>query len=154
MSTTEYLLRLLKYDDWANHEALNSIKGTRLHRSRKLLAHIISAEHEWFNRLSGEPQQLAIWPEWSFEECEAQLGEIASAWRNYLSEAGDDRLKQKISYTNSKGEVFEGTVHDIVMHVVIHSSYHRGQIATDQRLDGSAPPFTDFVHCIRKGFID
>jgi len=35
----------------------------------------------------------------------------------------------------------------------MHSAYHRGQIATAMRAAGYAPAYTDFIHCIRQGFV-
>jgi len=39
------------------------------------------------------------------------------------------------------------------MHVIMHSAYHRGQIATDMRAAGLTPAYTDFIHSIRRGFV-
>jgi uncharacterized damage-inducible protein DinB len=35
--------------------------------------------------------------------------------------------------------------------VVIHSAYHRGQIAADVRAAGHEPAYTDFIHATRTG---
>jgi uncharacterized damage-inducible protein DinB len=35
----------------------------------------------------------------------------------------------------------------------MHSAYHRGQIAADMRAAGFAPPYTDFIHAVRQGFV-
>jgi uncharacterized damage-inducible protein DinB len=40
-------------------------------------------------------------------------------------------------------------VDDILMHVVMHSAYHRGQIALEVRCAGQTPAYTDFIHAIR-----
>ena len=32
------------------------------------------------------------------------------------------------------------------MHVIMHSAYHRGQIAADVRAAGLTPAYTDFIH--------
>ena len=56
--------------------------------------------------------------------------------------------------TNSKGEPWTSRVEDILLHVVMHSAYHRGQIASDVRASGHTPAYTDFIHCVRQGFIE
>jgi len=38
--------------------------------------------------------------------------------------------------------------------VVMHSAYHRGQIASSLRAAGLAPAYTDFIHGIRQGFVE
>jgi uncharacterized damage-inducible protein DinB len=40
------------------------------------------------------------------------------------------------------------------MHVIMHSAYHRGQIAADTRAAGFTPAYTDFIHAIRNEFVD
>jgi uncharacterized damage-inducible protein DinB len=59
-----------------------------------------------------------------------------------------------VSYTNSKGELWTSTVEDILTHLVIHSAYHRGQIASDLRSAGREPAYTDYIHAVRQGLIE
>ena len=40
------------------------------------------------------------------------------------------------------------------MHVLMHSAYHRGQIAADMRAAGLTPAYTDFIHSVRQGFVE
>ena len=53
-------------------------------------------------------------------------------------------------YTNSRGEAWTSTVEEILTHVVIHSAYHRGQIASDVRASGGVPAYTDYIHAVRQ----
>ena len=62
-------------------------------------------------------------------------------------------LAKSVSYQNSKGENWSSRKGDIIVHVVMHSAYHRGQIATDMRAAGLTPAYTDFIHSIRQGFV-
>ena len=67
---------------------------------------------------------------------------------------GPEKLAEAVSYKNSKGEVWSNSVQDILMHVVIHSAYHRGQIAADMRSAGHVPAYTDFIHGVRQGLLE
>ena len=58
-----------------------------------------------------------------------------------------------MSYRNSKGEAWSSRKEDILMHVIMHSAYHRGQVATAMRAAGSTPAYTDFIHSVRQGFV-
>jgi uncharacterized damage-inducible protein DinB len=62
-------------------------------------------------------------------------------------------LDRPVRYTNSKGEPWTSTVEDILTHLVIHSAYHRGQIASDLRNAGQKPAYTDYIHAVRQGLI-
>ena len=38
---------------------------------------------------------------------------------------------------------------DVLLHVVMHSVYHRGQIATEVRAAGHTPAYTDYIQAVR-----
>jgi len=149
-----HLSRLLRYDIWANGETLDSLRqGPPPARSLKWMGHIVGAEYLWLARLREEPAPLPVWPDLAVEQCAAHLGELSGMWHEYLADAGANRVAQRVTYTNSKGEEWTSAVEDILNHVTIHSAYHRGQIASDLRAAGQAPAYTDFIHAVRLGLI-
>ncbi|MFZ0956668.1 MAG: DinB family protein [Candidatus Sulfotelmatobacter sp.] len=147
--------RQFDYDAWANREVLTTIRGSRASalRSLQLLAHIVSAKLLWLERLQAQPQSQPVWPEWGLEECAARSAEVSELWRKYLDALGPDDLGKTVSYKNSKGEPWTSTVEDVVTHVLLHSAYHRGQIASFMRASGDAPAYTDFIHAVRQGLL-
>ena len=54
-------------------------------------------------------------------------------------------LQQIITYTNTKGEQFSNTAQDILFHIINHTTYHRGQIATECRINGIEPLVDDYI---------
>jgi uncharacterized damage-inducible protein DinB len=46
---------------------------------------------------------------------------------------------------NLAGNTYRNTLADLIRHVVNHSTYHRGQLATQLRQLGQIPPATDFI---------
>jgi uncharacterized damage-inducible protein DinB len=156
MELLEHFRRQFVYDAWANREVLTNLISNAASpaRSLQLLAHILSAEGLWLERLRQQPQSLAVWPDLSFDQCQAQIDELDGLWRDYLSQLSPQRLSQKIAYQNSKGEPWSSTVEDVVTHVLLHSAYHRGQIASQTRAAGEAPAYTDFIHAVRQGLIE
>jgi uncharacterized damage-inducible protein DinB len=156
MQLLDHLRRQFAYDTWANREVLTTLKksSSASSRPRLLLAHILSAERLWLERIQGGPQSLPVWPEFSFEQCEAQITELKSLWRTFLIELSPGGLSNEITYKNSKGEAWTNTIEDILTHVLLHSSYHRGQIATQVRAGGDQPAYTDFIHAARQGLME
>lgn len=155
MDFLEHLRRLLAYDDWANREVcrvLNEAEPPPA-RSQKLLAHIIGAEELWLDRLLAEKKPVEVWPALTSGQCEARLTELARRWRSYLAGMSAEKLTAPIAYVNSKGEPWKSPAEDVLLHVVMHSAYHRGQMATDMRAAGHTPAYTDFIHCVRQGFV-
>ncbi len=156
MTLLEHFRRQCEYEFWATAEVLRVLAGLPdpPSASTRLLAHIIAAQHLWLARLRSHPPRLAVWPALSLAECAAELREGEVEWQSYLDGLSDDDLSGECNYTNSKGEAWKNSVADILTHVGLHSSYHRGQIALEIRRSGSDPAYTDYVHAVRQGFIE
>jgi uncharacterized damage-inducible protein DinB len=149
----EHLRRQFVYEEWANHEVLSAVRANQDANARQLqlLAHILSAQGLWLERLKQQAQSLPAWPEFNLEECESQATELGWLWREYFDTFPLSHLSETISYKNSKGELWTNTAQDILTHVLLHSAYHRGQIASQMRANGQTPAYTDFIHAVRQG---
>ncbi len=156
MELLEHLRRQFTYDEWANREVLVGLSaGARpAGRPLQLLAHILSSERLWLERIKKQPQSQPIWPDFTLEQCKAQIADLTVLWHDYLGQLSSAQLAEKVTYKNSKGESFTSTVQDVLTHVLLHSAYHRGQIATQVRAGGDTPAYTDFIHAVRQGLID
>jgi uncharacterized damage-inducible protein DinB len=156
MKLLDHLRRQFVYDAWANREVLANLKSSAssIQRPLQLLAHIVSAERLWFERLKAQPQTLPVWPDSSLDQCESQIEEMKTLWQQYLAQLSLAQISTPLAYKNSKGEPWTSTVEDILTHVLLHSAYHRGQIATHIRTAGEQPAYTDFIHAVRQGLIE
>jgi uncharacterized damage-inducible protein DinB len=156
MELIEHLRRQFAYDAWANREVLTGLRSSPhpSARSLQLLAHILSAERLWLERIRNQPQSLPVWPDFTAEQCELQITELAQLWREFLGQLSPAGLAEKVSYKNSKGEPWTSSVEDVLTHVLLHSAYHRGQIASQVRAGGEQPAFTDYIHAVRQGLIE
>jgi uncharacterized damage-inducible protein DinB len=156
MNNISHLQRLFSYDTWANREVVASLQklGKPPARSVQLLGHVISAQRLWLERIEAHPQSLPVWPNLNLLQCEREMADLCERFRNYLDTKGDSALSKRVTYTNSKGQTFTSEVGDILMHVIMHSVYHRGQIAADMRAAGFEPAYTDFIHSIRKRSVE
>ena len=155
MDMPPYLHRLFAYDAWANREVIESLKktGAAPPRALRLLAHIVIGEQLWMSRLKQEKKTVAVWPELTLSQCEAQVAELRTLWQDYLNGLAPSQVSDPIPYTNTEGESWVNTIEDILMHVAMHSAYHRAQIAAELRASGHKPANTDLIHCIRRGFV-
>jgi uncharacterized damage-inducible protein DinB len=118
------------------------------------MAHIVGAESEWLRRLGRPAPDLPVWPALAPEDCARFLPALSDAWGALLGGPSADDLNRIVQYTNSKGERWSNTVADIVTHVTLHSSYHRGQIATLLGRAGESVPYTDYIEFVRRGYGD
>ena len=151
----ERFQHLFRYDEWANREFLNAFAriSPSLPRPLKLMAHILGTQYVWYSRIRAEKSLLAVWPELSIEACQEHVRRLSRTWNAYLDQADEARLATQISYRNTKGESWTSSTEDILMHVIMHSAYHRGQIASDMRAAGHTPAYTDYIHGVRQNLL-
>jgi uncharacterized damage-inducible protein DinB len=159
MQATDFQ-RMFAYDSWANHECLAALRAAKSPSADGVgrMAHILSAEKLWLERIQKRSQSMPVWPSSTIDDCIRLADEMASAWRDYLTELGAHSpgaaLDNKVDYRNSKGEPWSSRLEDILTHVLFHSAYHRGQIALQMRASGITPASTDFIHAVRQGFVE
>ncbi|HEV2426240.1 MAG TPA: DinB family protein [Terriglobia bacterium] len=165
MGTIDHYRRLFRYDRWANGEVLGALRlsadpsepgndeprGEAVRQALKRFAHILGAEWLWLARLNLPAEAMAVWPELTLDQCVRQIGTLGDAWDGYLAGLDAAGLDKTIDYTNSKGQPWRSRVEDVLMHVVMHSAYHRGQIAVEMRAAGLIPAYTDFIQAVRAG---
>jgi uncharacterized damage-inducible protein DinB len=156
MNAKQSFLRNFSYDYWANRECLSALTAATPMppKALRFMAQTISAQKLWLDRLQHVPQGVAVWPSSSIEDCAALADEMYFAWKKYLTELPPADLEKEIDYRNSKGESWSSHVEDILTHVLMHSAYHRGQIALEMRATGLQPPYTDFIHAVRRGLVE
>jgi len=155
LNLADYLRKDFAYNAWANHEVLAAIRAGSGEntRSLQLMAHILAAERVWLERLRQVPQSVPVWPEPNLAQCEAEAARLSGEWHEYLDLVTAGDVNQTISYKNTEGQAWTSAIVDVLTHVVMHSAYHRGQIASHMRSIGQAPAYTDFIHGVRQGLV-
>ena len=149
------LERLFAYDAWANAESLASVRDAGAPPvALRVMSHVAAAERLWKVRVDGVPTAVVVWPDWTPDACAAELDGIAAEWRSLVATLAPADGMRQVSYVNSKGEPWTTSVDDVLAHVLLHSSYHRGQVAYILRAGGAEPAYTDYAHCVRNGLID
>ena len=165
-------LRMFAYDYWANRECLAAMRaaGSVSPDTVGRMAHILSAQKLWLERILKQRQSMPVWPGLTIDDCVALAEEMSSAWRSYLMQLTSQlttqfttqlgthlppgSLDDQVEYRNSKGQAWSSRVEDVLTHVLFHSAYHRGQIALQMRASGMEPAYTDFIHAVRQGLVD
>lgn len=114
------------------------------------LAHALIADRVWLLRLRGDSTDgVALWPDLDASAIRALARRNAAAYALYLNDLDD--VGATIDYTTSKGEVYTSTVSDVLNHVLLHASHHRGQVNAALRQAGHEPQWVDFIAWLRAG---
>ena len=140
----DFFKEIFEYTYYFNTKVLDVLLQDQLtfpEKSLQLLNHTINTQEVWNARIKQTPNTTTAW----------QMRPV-----HLLSEINDDNYKislqiidtfdfnQIIHYANSTGAEYDNSVKDILFHIVNHSTYHRGQIATDCKLNGIPPLVTDY----------
>ena len=149
---------LFAYNDWANRrllEALGRLAGGRLGTVvessfpslGETFAHIIFAEWLWLRRWLGEsPTGAPSWVESAtLKQLQETLSEVQSDRSALLERLDDAGLDFVVRFRDTEGDEYAHPLGHLMRHVVNHSTYHRGQAATQLRQLGEAPPGTDLI---------
>jgi uncharacterized damage-inducible protein DinB len=115
------------------------------------LEHIFWGDRLWLSRLEGVPRTTLK------DDGERYIvAELEPAWRTVLDSferfAANAEPETLCRYRNLSGELFEIPVGQIIMHVVNHATYHRGQVSTMLRQLGRIPPSGDMIVYYRDRF--
>lgn len=151
MNSLEHLRQIFDYNDWANRRIITALKENPIEKARKILAHLLITEQEYFERLYGKDSKgFDFWQDLSLEQCGALAREISEKYEKLLRRFDEEGLDLKTTYRTSEGEWKENTFREILTHVPFHSAIHRGNIMLKIREEGFEPPKIDYIVYLRE----
>lgn len=162
--TVAELLDLFEYNQWAHERILEAAAGLETDEYarqaggsfpslRSTVEHLLAVEVVWLSRweghslgdapdFSGCSDALALWSIWT------------SFWKRqfaFLNELTEESLSTPVAIRTRSGIETVQPLRDTMIHVVNHSTYHRGQAASQIRIAGGKPPSTDyFMYCLAR----
>jgi uncharacterized damage-inducible protein DinB len=142
-----HIRKLVEHLKWADAAALASLRRAASPSSRalQLYAHVVGAEAVWLARVAGRPADVAVWPKITLEEAASLARRNAGELDQVVAALNAADLDREIAYRTSAGDPFRSTLEDILLHVCLHGTYHRGQIALLVRDGGDEPGPTDYI---------
>ena len=151
MESIEHLRELYIYNDWANRRIVAALKSNRSEKSLKILAHLLVTEQEYYERLYGKDSTgFDFWQNLTLEDCGNLAKENAEKYERLLKRFDDEGLGQNCSYKTSEGVGYTNSFRELLTHVLIHSSIHRGNIVLKMREENFTPPIVDYIIYLRE----
>jgi uncharacterized damage-inducible protein DinB len=145
-----HIRSLIDHMAWADARVQESLRQPNVPaRALELYAHILGAEHVWLARLEQRQAALPVWPSLTLEQCEAVARENVRGFRAYVNRLASDDLQRTVHYRNSAGVEFDSGIEEILLHVALHGSYHRGQVTLLVRGAGAEPAPSDYIAFVR-----
>lgn len=154
----DQVLDLYGFHHWATGKTLAAFEGVTAAQldqpwggsfatGRGLLRHILGAEWLWCQRWNGaSPKRVPeLSPHLDGSGFAAEWRDVRAAQQAFIDELSQAMLETDLTYTNLKGERWTYSLSDILLHVVNHGTYHRGQLTHLLRDLGCAAPSTDYL---------
>ena len=154
----DFVLDHFAYHHWASDRTLESVAalsvdqldepwGGSFKSGRALVRHVVGVEFLWCERWNGRsPKGLPEYPAtWSGRDYLKEWKKIRAEQSEYLSRLSRDMLLGELTYLNIKGERWTYHLSEVLIHIVNHGTYHRGQLTHLLRDMGLAAPSTDYT---------
>lgn len=154
----ELLQQYAAYNIWANKILLDRISklpeekimqeiASSFPSLYKTTAHLWFAEDIWWQRMKLVENITVAADSFtgSFAALCSQLIKQSQQWAAWVDAASDIQLNHVFAYVRSK-EQYKMKVHDMLLHLFNHATFHRGQLVTLLRQLGEDKiPATDYV---------
>lgn len=139
-------LKQIDYELWANNILIKAISDAHTPDERvyKLLSHLLIAPNTWLNRTLTKTQYLKLWDKLPMEDCLLLSLKNYKEWREFILSKTDKELQGKIFFP-FMGEPSTISIEDLLIHLVNHSSYHRGQIISLLKGKLTQLPLTTYI---------
>ncbi|MBP6184065.1 MAG: DinB family protein [Saprospiraceae bacterium] len=139
---------LFRFDCWVTGELLKTTiqLADPPMRAVLLCSHLLNAQRIWISRILGETIHPGVWEPQAMENWMAFLAKNDEGIKGVIA---TDDFHRIVHYRNTKGESYRNTVEDILQHLLLHSAYHRGQIAQLIRPDVDSLPLMDYIFFAR-----
>ncbi len=143
-----YFEDLYSYHHWANSLIVKTAENAVQVPSSavRLFSHLLDAHFIWLDRIEGRQSTYSIWQEHTVKDW---IDIDEQAYRRTISLIQSEGYKADygdvVYYQNSKGEMFENSIQEILTHVSNHTTHHRAQVARELRLHNIPPPTTDYI---------
>jgi uncharacterized damage-inducible protein DinB len=156
--TRNETVELFDYNEWANARLLKACANLSQNQWSQdlggsyptllgLVSHLVGAEWIWLRRWKGESPTSP--PDWFTHPTPSTLNyaleRVEEERREFLDAVPEDDLKREVEYALLDGSTGALPLRVLFRHVVNHSSYHRGQIASMLRRLNVTPPATDLL---------
>ena len=159
------LNELFDYNYWARDRQLQACAGLTEEQFlrplgnsfpslRDTLTHLLAVEWLWLERWRGRSPQTLLAPA-EFPT----LAALSQRWqtveremREYLAGLSEEALECPLTCVSTRGQTWTYPLWRMILHLLQHQSYHRGQVTALFRQLGVQPPKVDFLDAHDMGF--
>ncbi len=143
-------IKQFEFEFWSNTQILNALKKLKTtdERAFLLFSHLLSSHRMWLCRVNKTEMTCTLFQERTLQECEILMAENLKDWKLFLRNKSSEDLEQTIEFL-SAWEIIPSkrkmTIEDALIHLINHSSYHRGQIVASIKGKVDELPLSTYI---------
>ena len=146
----------LRYHGWASQKLLDAALGLdqeELYREMNVshkglirtLEHVLFADRIWFKRVVDPSLEVHPTSDRPHESLPLEWPQMQKRWEDWADSLSDADLQRSVSYKTLKGDPSESPLWQLMLHLVNHGTYHRGQAVAILKQLGAPVPPTDMI---------
>jgi uncharacterized damage-inducible protein DinB len=158
-----YIRELYSYNAWANRRVLDACSdlsndqltqqvGGSFGSLRNTLAHIIDVEwlylERWHGRAPASLPKAELYED--FRSLRERYEMVTQDFEKSIRALTDAELNGGVEFKNTKGTLYRHPLWEMLVHLVNHSTYHRGQVTVQFRAVAAKPIATDMIAFFRE----
>jgi len=109
------------------------------------LVHCYRAERIWLTRLQDKKADFRVEGDDTLAALQKNWPTVQAGWSDWARMLTDEAAGGNLTYPDLKGNPWTQPISTVVMHVVNHSTHHRGQAVGFIRSLGHTPPNVDLI---------
>ena len=140
-----FFIDKFEYNFACNQKLIGLIKANSSaysNRARTLISHTINAHYIWNHRIQNIAPALGVWDVFEVSELR-NLDSVNHSESLEIINAYD--VEKEVKYSNSEGKEFTNEIATILFHIINHSTYHRGQLISELKIQGVDPLSLDYI---------
>ena len=141
-------LKILEAAEMLSKEALEKDRGNSFGSILETLTHVFLADRVWWKRFNGEPYStlLQVGDFYDLQKLKAEWPVVMGEFVAWIRAQDDSKFEERLFWRNIRGEDKEEVMYKILLHIVNHGTYHRGQVITMIKQAGGEVVSTDLVY--------
>lgn len=143
-------IKQFEFEYWSNSTILKALRSLKEpdERAMLLFSHLLSSHCMWLSRVNKTEFTCTLFQQRSLNECEVLMKENLEGWKKCLSHTTAADLQQPIEFmaaweANPSKRCMQ--IEDALIHIINHSSYHRGQIITSIKGKVDELPLSTYI---------
>ncbi|NJN34104.1 MAG: hypothetical protein HC817_07510 [Saprospiraceae bacterium] len=143
-------IKQFEFEYWSNNLIIEALRELNQpdERAMLLFSHLLSSHSMWLSRVNKTGFTTTLFQERTLDECAELMQKNLEGWRIFLSDKKPEDLNESIEFFGAwenPPNKRRMSIEDALIHIINHSSYHRGQIVASIKGKVNTLPLCTYI---------